>query len=97
MRGTAGVVRSWSDDEGWGVIDSSQCPGGCWAHFSALAADSFWEPRAGEHVQFDGEEGDQDGFGFRATRVWPSDRGPVELALDEPGRGSSSHLTTEFE
>ncbi|ROO52320.1 hypothetical protein EDC02_7242 [Micromonospora sp. Llam0] len=32
-----GVIRSWNVDEGWGVIDSAETPGDCWAHFSAAA------------------------------------------------------------
>jgi CspA family cold shock protein len=27
-------VREWHDDEGWGVLDSTETPGGCWAHRS---------------------------------------------------------------
>jgi len=34
-----GTVRSLDDEEGWGVIDSVQTPGGCWAHFSAVAVE----------------------------------------------------------
>jgi len=30
-RSTRGVVRDWNGVAGWGVIDSSQTPGGCWA------------------------------------------------------------------
>ncbi|WP_203819652.1 hypothetical protein [Paractinoplanes ferrugineus] len=30
-----GVVRSWIPSEGWGVLDSSATPGGCWAHSAA--------------------------------------------------------------
>ena len=26
----------WHDDQGWGVLDSPDTPGGCWAHFSHL-------------------------------------------------------------
>lgn len=29
-----GVVREWYPEQGWGVVDSSQTPGGCWVHFS---------------------------------------------------------------
>jgi hypothetical protein len=32
---TAGVVRSFSADEGWGVIDAPEVPGGC--AYTALA------------------------------------------------------------
>ena len=36
-----GVVREWHSDEGWGVIDSDQTPGGCWAHFSDVEMDGY--------------------------------------------------------
>lgn len=31
-----GTVRFWKDAEGWGVIDSSETPGGCWAFMDTL-------------------------------------------------------------
>ena len=34
---TVGTVRRWHDEEGWGVIDSPDTPGGCWAHYSNVA------------------------------------------------------------
>ena len=37
---TVGTVRVWHRDEGWGVIDSPETPGGCWAHFSHLWSDN---------------------------------------------------------
>lgn len=33
---TTGSVRSWFGEEGWGVIDSPETPGGCWAFFSHI-------------------------------------------------------------
>jgi len=33
---STGKVREWHDDHGWGVIDSPETPGGCWAHSSAV-------------------------------------------------------------
>ena len=35
---TSGTVRVWHAEEGWGVIDSAETPGGCWTHFSAVRA-----------------------------------------------------------
>ena len=32
-----GVVRDWHQGEGWGVIDSSETPGGGWVHHSLAA------------------------------------------------------------
>jgi CspA family cold shock protein len=31
-----GVVREWNAEEGWGVVDSDETPGGCWVHFSHI-------------------------------------------------------------
>lgn len=33
-----GVVREFHVDEGWGIIDGRSVPGGCWVHFSTIAA-----------------------------------------------------------
>ena len=34
MAMTTATVRTWSDEEGWGVLDCAETPGGCFAHFS---------------------------------------------------------------
>ena len=69
---TRGTARLWQDEESWGVLDSDQTPGGCWAHFSALEMDGFHTLRRGQAVDFDWEAvPDQDGFKFLATRVRP--------------------------
>jgi len=67
---STGVVREFHPDEGWGVIDGSDVPGGCWVHFSAIAVDGFRRLAAGQQVSFRAEAADQDGFGFRAVKVW---------------------------
>ena len=36
-----GIVREWSDQRGWGVIDSADTPGGCWVHFSHIVSDGL--------------------------------------------------------
>jgi cold shock protein len=33
---STGTVRIWYREEGWGVIDSPETPGGCWAGFGQL-------------------------------------------------------------
>jgi hypothetical protein len=33
---STGTVRVWHREEGWGVIDSADTPGGCWAGFGQL-------------------------------------------------------------
>jgi CspA family cold shock protein len=66
-----GVVREWSDDEGWGVIDSPETPGGCWAHFTHLAMPGFHTLRPGQSVELTWEPAGQHGYEFRAMKVRP--------------------------
>ena len=66
-----GIVREWHDEEGWGVIDSPATPGGCWVHCTQVGVPFGNEPRAGQELAFTWEAGQQDGFGYRATRAWP--------------------------
>jgi len=62
-----GTVREWHADEGWGVIDSPATPGGCRAHFSAVAMPGYRQLYAGQPVQLDWEPAVQDGYAYRAT------------------------------
>jgi CspA family cold shock protein len=66
-----GTVREWSDDRGWGVIDSAETPGGCWVHFSVVVAPGYRSLAPGDQVVFTFEAPGQDGFGYRAVQVWP--------------------------
>lgn len=68
---TTGTVRTWSGDEGWGVVDSPDTPGGCWVHFSVLRMDGYKQLVPGQEVVLDVEEATQDGYDFRATVAWP--------------------------
>ena len=68
---SAGIVREWSDDEGTGVIDSEDTPGGCWFHFSDIVTAELGSPTPGEQVTFTYEMAPQDGFDCRAVLVWP--------------------------
>jgi CspA family cold shock protein len=65
-----GSVRTFDADEGWGVIDGPDVPGGCWVHFSAIAMDGFRELLPARQVSFRAEAASQDGFAFRAVKVW---------------------------
>lgn len=67
----AAVVRVWHAEDGWGVVDSAETPGGCWAHFSHVEMDGYKKLTAGQHVGLEWETADQDGFNFRAIRVLP--------------------------
>jgi tRNA(adenine34) deaminase len=92
-----GFVRGWNADEGWGVLDGPGVPGGCWAHFSAIVADGYRQLSPGQTVSFRFEPGPQDGFAYRAVKVWPD--GPEQpsaayqstltLTSDDPPSGSS--------
>ncbi len=66
-----GVVREWDEDQGFGVIDSPDTPGGCWTHFSSIVMDGYRCLAAGDSVAFTCEAGSQDGYDYRAVLVWP--------------------------
>ncbi len=65
------VVRVWHQEEGWGVLDSPETPGGCWTHFSNIQMESLHELRRGQRVALVWEEPGQDGWPYRAVRVIP--------------------------
>lgn len=93
-----GTVRAFDPDEGWGVLDGPGVPGGCWVHFSAIAASGFRQLTAGQRVAFRAEAAEQDGFAFRATKVWTGGAEPIAVH-PEPGGDSaySSVLTLTFD
>jgi CspA family cold shock protein len=72
-RAVAGVVRWFSADDGWGVIDAPEVPGGCFVHFSFIQMTGYRELHAGQQVRFSYERLDfpQDGCDYRAITVWP--------------------------
>jgi CspA family cold shock protein len=65
------LVREWRSEEGWGVLDSAETPGGCWAHYSSIAASGYREVCAGQRVRLKWESPGQDGYDFRAVRIIP--------------------------
>lgn len=94
---TQGIVRTWLDEQGWGVIDSPETPGGCWTHFSAVAIAGFKRLEAGQEVLLEWAPASQDGFAYRAVRTWPADRQPVDPVVDSGGsRAYRSTLTITF-
>ncbi|MEV4345709.1 cold shock domain-containing protein [Actinoplanes sp. NPDC049596] len=93
---STGVIREWNGDEGWGVIDSTETPGGCWAHFSAAAVDGYVSFGSGERVDFEWEAPGQDGFPFRALKLWPSGSSPVARPSSSGGAYSST-LSLHFD
>ncbi|MCD2190961.1 cold-shock protein [Actinomycetospora soli] len=80
----AGRVSAWHPEDGWGVLESDQTPGGCWAHVSAVRTPSgFTELRPAQEVEFDWEPAMQDGYRFRAVSVWPRGRPPRDSPAAE--------------
>ena len=75
-----GIVRVWRNEEGWGVIDSPETPGGCWAHFSHLAIEGYRTLTPGQSVELAWQAAVQDGYSYRAVRVVPlqPDPGPTD-------------------
>lgn len=92
-------MRIFHADEGWGVIDGPDVPGGCWVHFSAIAMDGYRELADGQHVSFRYESASQDGFDYRAVKVWTDAVEPPDKPQPQSG-GSvaySSSLTLTFD
>lgn len=95
---TVGSVREWHEDEGWGVIDSDETPGGCWAHFSAGALDGYVFLTAGQKVCLDWESPGQESYDFRARRFWPYGSEPKERdSRQGPGGAYRSTLFLSFD
>jgi CspA family cold shock protein len=94
-----GVVREFDSDRGWGVIDAPETPGGCWVHFSAIVAPGFRALVAGRRVYFRAEPADQDGFAYRAVKVWTGgpDEPPDRVPDDSPRGAYRSTLTLTFD
>lgn len=67
-----GVVEWFDADEGWGVIEAPEVPGGCFVHFSNIEMPGYRQLRAGQHVRFSFERPGflQDGCPCRAVTVW---------------------------
>jgi cold shock protein len=106
-----GTVRVWHCEEGWGVIDSLDTPGGCWAHVSHLWCVGTPEPGPGEVVRvsskfleaFDGEivdfqwgRANQDGHNFRATTVRVRERQPPHRLIRHYEAGDDPHFQTRI-
>jgi cold shock protein len=70
-----GVVKWFSADEGWGVIEAPAVPGDCFVHFSSIRQPGYRKLHAGQHVRFTFEHPgfQQDGCAFRALEVWPAE------------------------
>lgn len=95
---SVGSVRTFDSDEGWGVLDGPDVPGGCWVHFSAIAMDGYRELTPGQPVSFRAEAASQDGFAYRAVKVWTADVEPSDQPRHEGGSAAyRSSLTLTFD
>ncbi|CAM5543149.1 hypothetical protein SFUMM280S_02646 [Streptomyces fumanus] len=70
------TVREWHDEEGWGVLDSPETPGGCWGHFSHIQVKGFRTLSPGQQVdlQWEAPGFKQDGYSYRAVNIDSSAR-----------------------
>lgn len=92
MTRVVGIVREWHDEDGWGVIDSPQTPGGCWTHFSSIAVAGTRALAPGQRVVLEWEAPGQDHFAYRVTRVWPDGSEPTDEVPSRPGAAYRSGL-----
>jgi CspA family cold shock protein len=92
-----GVVREWHPEQGWGVIDAHDTPGGCWAHYSSVAIDGYRELVPGQDVALEWEAVDQDGFRYRARRVWPTGAAPIDDFGETDTDAFSSSVRLSFD
>lgn len=96
---STGVVAVWSGEEGWGVVESPDTPGGCWVHVGMLWAITLPPTRehetvhitgssvdlvVGETVDFEWEQIPQDGYNYRAISVRPRRDGPTRACRSKP-------------
>lgn len=94
-----GTVREFDADEGWGVIDAPEVPGGCFVHFSAIVMAGYRSLAAGQTVTFEAVPAQQDGYAFAATKVWTGDEEPPDDIVPEgqPSGAYHSTLTLHFD
>ncbi|MGW7349730.1 cold-shock protein [Streptomyces sp. NPDC054784] len=67
------TVREWHVEEGWGVLDCPETPGGCFGHFSDIRATGFRALSPGQLVDLTWAAPGfaQDGYDFRAVSIVP--------------------------
>jgi cold shock protein len=73
---TRAKVKRWSDEEGWGVLEAPEAPGGIFVHFSFIEMEGYRSLREGQTVELDLEGPlpfDQDGCRWHGRRVRPLD------------------------
>jgi CspA family cold shock protein len=69
------------------MIDSPVTSGGCWTHFSDIAqpGGGYRSLRVGQRVEVEHELPGQDGYPYRAVRVWPHGDEPIDTDSEEDG------------
>lgn len=94
---TGGVVRQWRADEGWGVIESDETPGGCWTHWTTVRVAGPPALTEGLRVNFTFRERATHGFDYETCEVWRHGEEPVDdsiqLGPDSPAMQSTLSLT----
>lgn len=96
--GEMGIVREWHGEEGWGVIDSVDTPGGCWTHQSHLDMEGFRVLHPGQQVDLTFDAHGQDGFPYRAIRVQVPGVPPAKaFEGNDPSDAYGSHVTLHFD
>lgn len=67
------TVREWDDEQGWGVLDSPETPGGCFGHYADIQATGFRTLSAGQQVDLTWEAPGfkQDRYDYRAVIIVP--------------------------
>jgi cold shock protein len=93
-----GTVLVWHDEDGWGVVESAETPGGCFTHYNAVALPGFRGLAVGQAVYLEYERADQDGYRFRAVRAWPRGAEPFDTpVVGGPSSAYRSTLTVTFD
>lgn len=90
-------VREWHDELGWGVVDATETPGGCWVHFSNIDADGYRSLTGVETVLLDYERVEQDGYQYRAIRVEVRGREPTPRPEHSPSEAYRSGVSVEWD
>ena len=97
-----GTVREWHREQGWGVIDSPDTPGGCWVHFSHLWHEDRPKAGLGEVVEASGGfresfEGETVDFDWQTTAFPGSQDGYSFIAITAWPRGRQApHRTIRY-
>ena len=82
-----GVVQEWDTVGRRGVIVSDETPGGCLVGFLQLAFSGYRELIAGQPVDFEYEESDEEGYRYRATQMTVEGDDPISIPFENPTSG----------